>query len=219
MALPLLSLIFSRVDYSRVENGKRPMFSVPTLAIPDGGSVRWYGLGYRLTVMHHIAETSDADGRVTAYTVGPVLEYWIPVWPFRDRENTRRQPVAGRLAATHEWTLKKALQARGESRNGKPYAGAFYDWWTTDQKALVTYRNGKRHGVAISWYENGRRKWEGAHANDAPAGTWRHWDAKGKLIASGTYRNGKPWEGTFIEPSRPPVSYRNGVAQEAGPDK
>jgi hypothetical protein len=119
-----------------------------------------------------------------------------------------------RAREKRDWTLEGAIKARGESRDGRPHDGAFYDWWTTDQKALVTYKKGKRHGAAISWYENGQRRWQGAYDNDVPAGTWRHWDAKGNLVAAGTYRNGKPWVGTFIERFQPPTKYEDGVRQE-----
>ena len=91
LANVLFILVSSNVDYRRVDKGKRPWFSVPLYSYEDGGSVVWTGVGYGLMSMHRIS-TADEQG-VTGLTVGPVLEYWIPVWPFRNRENTRYAPV------------------------------------------------------------------------------------------------------------------------------
>lgn len=96
LLLPLLTFVFSNVDYRRVDGGRRPLFSIPSVPIPDGGSVRWRGLGYDLISMHQLLPL-DVE-RATGYTVGPVLEYWIAVWPFQNRENTRYEAIAAEKA-------------------------------------------------------------------------------------------------------------------------
>jgi hypothetical protein len=128
-------------------------------------------------------------------------------------EGLCRQYGGGKCLAS-DWTLQDAMKARGKAKDGRPYNGFFYEWWTTDQKALLTYKNGKLHGIAIAWHAGGKRRWEGAHHNGACSGTWSHWDEQGKLVARGAYKDGQPWEGTFLLSHQPLVTYKRGVRYE-----
>jgi len=52
-------------------------------------------------------------------------------------------------------------------------------------------------GVWRTWYENGKKMSESPLVENVRHGLCREWDARGNLIASGEYRNGEPYEGTF----------------------
>jgi len=123
--------------------------------------------------------------------------------------------------AEEEWTLERARRTKeGERRNGQPYEGLFlYDGWTMDTKTLVVYREGKLHGPTLSWYENGRERYKGQFRDGVRVGIWRRWNNDGTLYAKGEYRNGKPWNGTFIDSTYAPfpTEYRNGVRQPSAP--
>ena len=109
------------------------------------------------------------------------------------------------------WTLGKAKQAKGKYPEGQ----ASYDWWTTDIKTLCFSMNGKLNGPVLSWYEDsGKKRFEGQCTGGLKVGVWRHWDPQGNIIAEGTYRDDKPWEGTFIGPHQLPTIYVKGVYQE-----
>ena len=83
--LPVFSLIFSHIDFSRVNTGKEPLFCFLSTQLKDGGTVRWTGLGYSLSAKHSLI---NLDG-VRGYKTGPALEFWIPVWPFVNKKNLR----------------------------------------------------------------------------------------------------------------------------------
>ena len=44
----VLALIFFAVDYSRVQNGKKPIFCISLGMYLDGGTVEYFGLGYKV---------------------------------------------------------------------------------------------------------------------------------------------------------------------------
>ena len=41
-------IIFSAIDYWRVKSNKMPIFVIPVIRYRDGGSVEYYGLGYKV---------------------------------------------------------------------------------------------------------------------------------------------------------------------------
>ena len=50
----ILGLIFFVVDYNRVKNNERPIFCIsnPAGTINDGGTVEFFGLGYKVIDFH-----------------------------------------------------------------------------------------------------------------------------------------------------------------------
>jgi len=60
-------------------------------------------------------------------------------------------------------------------------------------KSLVkdefTYRHGRLHGVAISWYRNGRIRRKGYYEQGMISGNWEFWDASGNKIMEAAYLN------------------------------
>ena len=57
----ILGLIFFVVDYNRVKNNERPIFCVsnPAGTISDGGTVEFFGLGYKVIDFHTLAGFDD----------------------------------------------------------------------------------------------------------------------------------------------------------------
>ena len=57
----VLDLIFYLVDYNRVNNNERPIFCIknPAGTLRDGGTVEFYGLGYKVIDFHTIAGFDD----------------------------------------------------------------------------------------------------------------------------------------------------------------
>ena len=100
VVLALLSLVLSHIDFLSVDEGKRPAFCISTTHFKDGGTVEWWGLGYRLTAKHSLAERNGVEG----YTVGPILEYWVAVWPFTNKQHTWFEPQ------TEQETSNKEIQ-------------------------------------------------------------------------------------------------------------
>ena len=59
--LVLLALIFFAVDYNRVNNNEKPIFCIknPAGMLKDGGTIEYYGLGYKVIDFHTIAGFDD----------------------------------------------------------------------------------------------------------------------------------------------------------------
>ena len=57
----ILGLIFFVVDYTRVKNGKNPIFCIRNLAgiYMDGGTIEYFGLGYKVIDFHTLAGFDD----------------------------------------------------------------------------------------------------------------------------------------------------------------
>ena len=57
----ILGLIFFVVDYNRVKNNERPIFCIsnPAGTISDGGTVKFFGLGYKVIDFHTLAGFDD----------------------------------------------------------------------------------------------------------------------------------------------------------------
>ena len=59
--LIILGLIFFVVDYNRVKNNERPIFCIhnPAGAMNDGGTVEFFGLGYKVIDFRTLAGFDD----------------------------------------------------------------------------------------------------------------------------------------------------------------
>ena len=57
----VLGIIFFGVDYSRLKNSERPIFCIknPAGTLRDGGTVEFFGLGYKVIDFHTIAGFDD----------------------------------------------------------------------------------------------------------------------------------------------------------------
>ena len=57
----VLGIVFFTVDYNRVKNQKKPIFCIqsPAGVILDGGTIEYFGLGYKVIDFHTIAGFDD----------------------------------------------------------------------------------------------------------------------------------------------------------------
>ena len=68
-----------------------------------------------------------------------------------------------------------------------------------------TYKNGKKHGVSITYFENGKKAEITRFENGVKEGEWRQFYETGQPKAKGTYVNGKlQGEVTYFEPNGRP---------------
>ena len=53
----VLGIVFFTVDYNRVKNQEKPIFCIksPAGGIMDGGTIEYFGLGYKVIDFHTIA--------------------------------------------------------------------------------------------------------------------------------------------------------------------
>ena len=61
--------------------------------------------------------------------------------------------------------------------------------WPTEYE--TPYKNGKRHGICKSWYEDGQPMYESPYKNGKKDGIWKGWYADGQLQYEYPYKNGK----------------------------
>lgn len=57
VVLIVLIIIFATVDYNRINNGEKPIFSKVTGTLMDGGTVEYTGLGYKIIDYHKMLPT------------------------------------------------------------------------------------------------------------------------------------------------------------------
>jgi hypothetical protein len=79
--------VMGQYDYSRLLEGKRPVFARVTLYRDDGGSVDYLGMGYAVTAHNQMWDMVESPTNntypnvlwvATRYRVGPTLHYLIP---------------------------------------------------------------------------------------------------------------------------------------------
>jgi hypothetical protein len=77
--------VMGQYDYSRLLEGKRPIFARVTLYRADGGSVDYLGFGYAVTAHNQMWDWDSPTNMypnvpwtAMRYRVGPSLHYLIP---------------------------------------------------------------------------------------------------------------------------------------------
>ncbi len=83
-----LRLVFSSIDYARVDGGDEPLFAIQTWATLDGGTGGFSGLGYEIIQQTRIH--FDDKGN-EGYMYGPILtSRWnFLFFPFAEKQNLR----------------------------------------------------------------------------------------------------------------------------------
>lgn len=77
----------------------------------------------------------------------------------------------------------KQIQMDGAYKDGKRH-GLWVSWYMNGNKwSEGTFRNGKSEGKRITYFENGKVRYEGSYKNDQRIGKWRFYDETGKLLA------------------------------------
>jgi antitoxin component YwqK of YwqJK toxin-antitoxin module len=70
----------------------------------------------------------------------------------------------------------------------------------TTGKIQGSFRNGKKHGPWVTYWDNGRLNYKGTYKNGKKDGPWVEYHKNGQLKEKGTFKNGKPdgpWVGNW----------------------
>jgi WD40 repeat protein len=67
----------------------------------------------------------------------------------------------------------------------QPYTG-----WGKNIRKLQQFRDGKKHGIYISWYGNWQKAEQGQYKNGVQDGLWIQWDPMGQKEGEGVYKDG-----------------------------
>lgn len=59
LVIVILCIVFFLVDYKRVKNNKKPFFCIPIGTAMDGGTVEYWGAGYKVIDFHTISGYDD----------------------------------------------------------------------------------------------------------------------------------------------------------------
>jgi antitoxin component YwqK of YwqJK toxin-antitoxin module len=85
----------------------------------------------------------------------------------------------------HETTFyeNRQMQMDGDFKDGKRH-GLWVSWYMNGNKwSEGTFRYGKSEGKRTVYFENGKVRYEGTYKNDLRVGKWRFYDETGKLLA------------------------------------
>lgn len=91
LILFLARFSFSKIDYARVDNGKKPIFNYDALYYNDGGTEVYYCFGYSLTRFYRVRIENDLP---VGYDKGPIIEYkmnWL-FFPLENKKNIKFIP-------------------------------------------------------------------------------------------------------------------------------
>ena len=66
------------------------------------------------------------------------------------------------------------------------------------------------HGKYMLWYPSGSKYWEAEFKEGRPDGLCRIFDRNGNVAVQGSYRDGRPWNGTF-QVGHEIQTYTNGI--------
>lgn len=72
LVLYMIRIQFSKIDYERIVQGERPVFSLYRGGLRDGGTTFYQGFGYKITRQHRL---SKGNGDIDGFDYGPILEY------------------------------------------------------------------------------------------------------------------------------------------------
>ena len=61
-------LLFSVIDFSLARVNRTPMFAIPVIAYKDGGSIEYYGLGYK--VIKYVKLTAERGPELVKISFG-----------------------------------------------------------------------------------------------------------------------------------------------------
>ena len=77
----------------------------------------------------------------------------------------------------------KQMQMDGTYKDGKRN-GLWVSWYMNGKKwSEGEFKYGRSDGRRVTYFENGKVRYEGLYKNDQRVGKWRFYDEKGKLLA------------------------------------
>jgi antitoxin component YwqK of YwqJK toxin-antitoxin module len=86
---------------------------------------------------------------------------------------------------------------QGSFKNGKK-EGAWVRYWENGQlKDKNNFKNGKREGTSVAYHDDGQLNEKGNYKDDKKEGAWIHYWKNGQLGLKGNFKNGKE-DGVFI---------------------
>jgi antitoxin component YwqK of YwqJK toxin-antitoxin module len=50
------------------------------------------------------------------------------------------------------------------------------------QWSETTFKAGIKNGKTTTWYENGKKRYDGFYKNDLESGKWTYWNEAGELV-------------------------------------
>ncbi len=132
---------------------------------------------------------------------------------------------AGAITGTEQhWARDGELISEGRFQDGLEWDGTFIDFDAElKPTALRSLKDGQPHGAYLWWHENGTLNTQGQFVEGLRDGTWiwyyqdgqkfadvtfqqdevtgteHHWAPDGSLLTTGEYRDGQPWNGTFVD--------------------
>ena len=79
--------------------------------------------------------------------------------------------------------------SEGEWTADNRKTGKWVQWFQNGQKWIEeSYQDGKKDGESIVWQDNGNKVYEGEYKDDLPTGTWKYYDANGKISKKETLK-------------------------------
>lgn len=82
------------------------------------------------------------------------------------------------------------MESKGLFENGLEQ-GLWITWYQNGRKKYeVNYVNGKKEGEFKSWHKNGQKEREGLFKDDIPFGSFYIWDEKGIILKSEIWEKG-----------------------------
>lgn len=140
-----------------------------------------------------------------------VLTEWDPYEGDKVREQHFKDGLQDGPSTT--WYSPKQKRSECTYKDGKIDGKQLY--WNSHNGGLQIEEISDADGELVEgtmWHDNGQKKlhgyfkgawddvWGGPWLYGKRDGEWTYWDDKGKVITSGVWNNGKPWEGTCIVP-------------------
>jgi len=93
-------------------------------------------------------------------------------------------------AAINEADLQFRRDPSGEKIYHAPNQEQPYTGWVKNIRKLQQFRDGKKHGIYITWYGNWQKAEQGQYRNGIRDGLWTQWYPMGEKEGEGTYKDG-----------------------------
>ena len=93
-------------------------------------------------------------------------------------------------AAIDESDLQFRRNASGEKVHHAPNREQPYTGWVKNIRKLQQFRDGKKHGIYITWYGNWQKAEQGQYKNSIRDDLWIQWNPMGQKESQGIYKNG-----------------------------
>jgi hypothetical protein len=122
-------------------------------------------------------------------------------WKYVYHNGRLQQVIAYRKGVLHGPNKRYYITGHplevGTYKDGKTH-GLWKSWHPNRVlKSQRTFKKGDLHGVSKSWDRWGTVTEQ--HHTDGQITHSKTWDSAGKIVTDGTYKDGKPWSGRFIE--------------------